>query len=491
VDAASRTDSVRWSAVVAEDGLKAWIECREPGGSGVLPDLAEIISVLSVSKIPLTEAVRARVEEHLRLWARQGDVEDSREFPSRYLVAEGTAPTEPQDDALELDEAFRQTPSETASAGAVDPFARSMIKTVAAGATIGRIRRGRPGGPGQDVFGRNIPPRRKVGLQIAVGPGVKVAEDGALLAEAAGRLVVEKQCVRVEPRLEIGGDVDFDTGSLDVCVDVDVRGTVKANFRVRTTGSLAVGGAIEAAEVDVDGELRVRGGICGRERAGAVRVGGGITARFCNESNVQAGGDIWINAETLNSRVQTPGRFCSPAGTIIGGRVWARDGLEVGVLGSESGVTTSVAVGVSLAELREQRRLEEEMNGHIKVAAGIREKVAPLMANLKRLTSQQREAATELMCRADELDVLVDDLQARRKELLERSRPSGTPYVLVGASVHPGVRVAFGSRETRFDAVLHGPVRVEERKIEGATEIVALNRRTGSVTVLPSYETNL
>jgi uncharacterized protein (DUF342 family) len=472
------------STIVSNDGASAWIVRRQPDQAGAPPSLAEILEMLEASRIRISPAVYGRVEQYVELW----DTESGDGVPSRYLVAEGTPPTEPEDDELELDEQFQATSSDPAGEGTVDHFARSMIKTVSAGTAIGRIKRGRAGSSGRDVFGREIPARRKSGAQVCLGHGLLESESGDLLAQVDGRLVIDGVRLKVEPRLDIRGDVDFDTGSLDACVDVEVRGTVKSNFRLRTSGSLTVGRAIEAAEIDVDGDLRVQGGICGREGAGSVRVGGSVAARFCNESNVEAGGDIRIETETLNSRVRTPAVFRSRGGTIIGGTIWAREGIEVSVLGSESGITTCVAVGASLGALREQRRIEQEIDGHEKLAAGIREKIAPLMANVKRLTPQQREAATELMGRANELDTAVDELQARRQQLHEQSRPNGTPYVLVNAACQPGVRIAFGAREARIGALLHGPVRIEERKIENATEIVAVNSRTGSVAILPSCE---
>ena len=57
--------------------------------------------------------------------------------------------------------------------------------------------------------------------------------------------------------------------------------------------------------------------------------------------------------------------------------------------------------------------------------------------------------------------------------------------------IHAGVRVALGMRETRFTKPVHGPVKIEEQKIEGATELVCVNQRTGSVTVLPSVDVDL
>jgi uncharacterized protein (DUF342 family) len=272
------------STIVSNDGASAWIVRRQSEQAGAAPSLAEILEMLEASQIRISPAVYGRVEQYIQLW----DTESGDGVPSRYLVAEGTPPIEPEDDELELDEQFQEASSGQTSEGVVDHFARSMIKTVSAGTAIGRIKRGRTGSSGRDVFGREIPARRKTRAQVCLGHGLLESENGALLAQVDGRLVIDGLRLKVEPRLEIRGDVDFDSGSLDVCVDVEVRGTVKSNFRVRTSGSLTVGRAIEAAEIDVDSDLRVQGGICGREGAGGVRVGGMRCGRFCNESNVEA-----------------------------------------------------------------------------------------------------------------------------------------------------------------------------------------------------------
>jgi uncharacterized protein (DUF342 family) len=236
----------------------------------------------------------------------------------------------------------------------------------------------------------------------------------------------------------------------------------------------------------------VGGGICGGDAEdptmGRIRAGGSLQARFCNEVFVTVGGDIRVDREILNCQVRCGAHLVCPRGTIIGGHVWAREGMEVAVLGSDAGVHTCVAVGARPTTLRRGKQMEKAGRERRKAAGQIRERIQPLLANLKRLTPQQREAATELMSKAEDWETEAETLQAERVKLLAQARPTGTASIVVHNAIHPGVRIIWEAREIRIDRLIHGPVRIEERKLDGATELVYVNQRTGSVTVLPSTE---
>ena len=115
----------------------------------------------------------------------------------------------------------------------------------------------------------------------------------------------------------------------------------------------------------------------------------------------------------------------------------------------------------------------------------------PLLANLKRLTAQQREQATELLNKVKELMLSLDDMRREREELLERARSQGHPAVVISKQVFGKVRVGIGGRETVLTKPLAGPVQIEERKVKNVTEFVAVNPLTGSVTVLGSTQVDL
>jgi hypothetical protein len=110
------------------------------------------------------------------------------------------------------------------------------------------------------------------------------------------------------------------------------------------------------------------------------------------------------------------------------------------------------------------------------------------MANLKRLTPDQKEQATELLFSADSMAADVAEAEAERDRMIEAADATNSPAVVVLRTIYPGGRIRIGRRHVVFQNELKGPIKIEERKIKGATEFVSVSQASGSVTVLKSAE---
>ncbi len=494
--AAKTETSCPFRVSVAEDRLKAWLRPTAPARPGfAVPNPQDIIVLLEQAKIAITDDVRHRVDDFIAALnqAVQQAGSGAPKLPESFLIAQGRPATDAEDGRFEWAPELARTFDQPVEGEQIDYFSRNAIVTVEANTVIGRILAPRPGVSSLDVYGTERPPRKPKGNPFRLGAGVRLAEDGSgmVIATTGGRVAVEKDRVSIAEVLAIAGDVDFSTGSVDACVDVMVRGTVRAKFKVRTTKSLSVDRVIEAADVEVGGDIVVRGGIFGQDLTGRVRAGGNISAQLLNEIDLQAGGDVTFRKEVINSRVRCLGRLVGPRGTVIGGSVYAREGMEVRVIGSEAGVATSVTCGTDVNALRRARRIERQIKEQEKSANQIRQAIQPLVANLKRLSPAQRERATELLSKADEIELQVEQMRQQADQFLRSGAPRGKPSLLINEVAYPGTHIGIGARETRLLKPLYGPVRVELRKVSDVTEMVAINQRTGSVTVLASTEADL
>lgn len=493
---AEQVPDTRLRVAVAEDRMQAWVVVQGVGAPGFQPPTeADVVAALERSKIAVTDEVRVRVKTLCAEVAAAPPVQPGQTSKSqKHLVAEGRAPTNAKDGVFEWHPELQALREPDQGTDQIDYFAVNAIITVDKGTPIGRVIPPVDGVDGADVFGAPVRPRRSKGVAIKLGAGVEPATPGSneIVAERAGRVRDVKGKVQIEEMLSISGDVDFSSGSVDVCVDVAVKGTVRSNFTVKTTKSLVVERVIEAADVEVGGDVSVRGGVFGQELHGRVRAGGSLTVQLLNEVRVDAKGDLLFNKEILNSRVKVGGKLAGQRGTIIGGEVYARNGIEVRTVGSDAGVATKIAVGISLQTLRRVRMLERKVKEQQKSADQIREAIKPLTANMKRLLAAQRERATELLCKADEIELQVDDMQKQIQQLIAEDAPKGgAATILVGEALHAGTQLTIDTREVRLNKQLHGPVKLELRKVKNVTEVVAVNQRTGSVTVLPSTEADL
>jgi uncharacterized protein (DUF342 family) len=482
---------------VSDDRLQAWIVL--PGALLVRaahPGEADLLAALTEAGIVKSASTLQRVREYAKLLHDATECEDGGgppEIPERYLIAAGKAAVEAVDEKFEWDEAFVGKLRDWQGDAPVDYYTLNSILTIDADTLVGRICGGTPGKLGMDVFGQEVPPHRMKGVPLKVGNGLRVTEDDPprIVTEVSGWLVQGPSEIRMSELLEIASDVDFKSGNVDSVVDVHVRGDVKPNFTVKTTKSLTIDRAVESAELLAGGDIQVRGGLFGQESGRRIRAGGTIVAHICDAADVEAAGDIRVVKEIINSDVRTTGTLRIENGSIIGGKVYARDGVKVKNAGSELGVSTEIAVGTPGLVLYRAQQLDGQIRKHHEQAEQIRTRMQPLLANIKRLLPAQREQATALISKADEIELAADHALAERDRLLEEAKPQTNPGVDVIGMLNPGVVLVFGLRETTIKTVVKGPMRVEERKVDGVTEIVIVNQLTGSLTPLPSATVDL
>lgn len=485
----------RTRVAVTEDRMQAWVQLVDMGEPGFVPPTPEeIYEALEATRVAITEDVQVRIDAYIKQIC-DADTDKGAETPAnKFQAAVGRAPVEALDGRFEWLDAYRPASGAPKNDdGAVDYFSQNSIVCVAADTPIGHVVDPVDGASGLDVFGNEIPPRKLNGTPLQLGNGVRISnpETKEVSSTGDGRVCVEHGKLKLSDVLTIPGDVNFASGSIDSTVDVHISGTIQSNFTVKTTRSLTVDQAIEAAVVEVGEDLLVRRGVHGHDYRARLKVGGDVTLHFCEEVMLQAGGDVCVMRELGSCRIWSRGALLCENGTILGGQVYARDGVKAKTLGSGAAVRTRVSAGISAETLRRVRDMERKAEQQVKSAESVREKVQPLLANIRRLTAEQRETATELMGKADGLELDADDLREEQKRMLEEERPENTPRITVYNTVFPGTVIAIGPRETEIRKTMHGPMFFEERKVNDVTELVAVNEHTGSVTVLPSVAVDL
>lgn len=466
---------------VDRDGLSAHLIATDvdPG----LVNRDNIVSSLKELGIPVSDTVLACIEQ-VEDAARRGELPDA-----PVLLARGQAPVEGTGASFQLaPELLGEAEPAADSPEQRTDYYRSQIVTVSAEQVIGTWTPPVLPTPGLDVFGKPVvlpPPLQSV----QPGKNVRLAEDGSsLLASVAGKLHLTRYQISVLPVVEISGDVDFSTGNIESTTDVLVNGTVRDTFHVQSAGSITVRGAIEASEVSAGTELQVNGGIASRGQ-GQVRAGAEVFTKFCNEARVEAGGDITITREAMNSILRTQGRLLVPRGKLLGGRAYAREGGLVAQLGNEANLKTTIALGVDPLALAQIAQAEQEIQKKLEAVSKIRQSVQPLMAQLKRLTPAQREKATELLYQADAMEQEIRQQEQQRKAALELAAPGGREIALtVQRIAYPGVSIVFGDRVTSLHKERKGPFKLVRRIHNRVEEILLVDKISGSITVLPSRE---
>ncbi|HRR87072.1 MAG TPA: FapA family protein, partial [Phycisphaerae bacterium] len=361
------------------------------------------------------------------------------------------------------------------------------IHTVKSGEVIGEYVPETPPQPGMDVYGKPIPGAPSL-LRFELGANVKLADDGkTVYATSNGMVRVTRQGVSVVEQVKVDGDVDLKSGNVDAPSDVLITGNVVETFLVRSPKSITIKGMVEAANVEAGSHVIIAGGVAGKSKA-LIRAGGELQVKFLEEAAIEATGDVIVTKEVMNCRIRTMGRLLVPRGPIIGGSVYARQGVEVLALGNDVDVPTQVAVGVFPPALLEVAKMSDIIKKKREAATKVRNTVQPLLAQLKRLNPQQREKATELMYEADRLEEEANALNAKKDEILRPFIPSGDREVsiLVNRMVNCRVSIVFGDKVATILKPRRGPVKFVSRVVDRVESILMVDAVSGSTQILPS-----
>jgi hypothetical protein len=403
-------------------------------------------------------------------------------FTEKYnnpiVIARGTPPKRGKRAAFKyhFDTSEKHAPKEDED-GRIDYKDISFIRNTEKGTVLVTKIPPTPGIPGRTVLGRELKAQPGQDVPFDRGPNTGISSDGLkLLAAANGAIVFQHGKVAVNDLIVIRGDVDYSVGNIDCRATVRVGGDVKAGFSLNIHGDLEVNGHIEDCDIDVKGNIVVKGGFFGKG-VGLMQAGGDITVKFAEGQRMAAGGTVWVGGEIINCSVLAKkGVLVSGKhGKIIGGEVKAGRQIKASVLGSEAGTRTHLYVGFD-AEL--MQRYKDVMQEQERLQAD-RDRVETALDGLcaleakGKLPPDKERALAELKQFHENLPVTLEALGRQREEIEEKIREFQDSAIIAEKVVHPGVVAHFGiaSREIhethkacRLTCTQDGQIRITEIK---------------------------
>lgn len=436
----------------------------------------QVLATLRENNVVTNDITRKHVKEFIEF------LKSDKVSSEPFLIAEGKEVVEPVDAEFTLAEELRQKDAANDEA-VVNFYSRHTVITVDAGTVIGKASMPIVGKEGADVHGKVIRPTRPP-VDVRLGENVEMDPKTRLLkATSAGQVICERGKISVRGVYDISGDVCFETGNVDSATDVLVQGTVHDLFIVKSKRNISVRGLIESAYLFAGGNVTIIGGVKGREKA-IIEADGDVNVKFIDSTWVRAGGLMEVARECLNANVICRGELDLRNGVIIGGHVFAVGGIRVKTLGSPANVPTTVGIACDPSELHKTFMIDEKIVQMTDVVGKIKKNVEPLMQQLKRLTAEQREKATELMYKSYEIEESIQKLQDQKVAILGAMPDPLSVAIMVSLTIFPNTEVVIGNKCYHFREEVKGPVRIELRKMEGVTEMVIVNRLSGSLRTL-------
>lgn len=212
--------------------------------------------------------------------------------------------------------------------------------------------------PGKDVsFTHNLP-----------GTCLAPDDQNLLVAAVSGQPVFVANVVMVDPVLNVKS-VDLRIGHLSFDGTITISGDVRGGMILRTTGDINISGVIKNATVQSSsGSVCVAGGIIdltGATRGCTVSAKENITCLVAEHATLNAGGDIIISGDAIQSTLSSGGAVLvgvdENRGKIVGGTCQARATIRVQVVGSVSGIETRLYMGLDPMVIQRLQSVQERL----------------------------------------------------------------------------------------------------------------------------------
>ncbi len=323
---------------LSSDKLYAWALVLPPAEGG--QELTREMFSLAMKKQGITYGVDDRLVNRL--------AHDERRYFTLFLIARGKPAFDGKNgNIVDYFPRVVERVLEVDEYDQVDYTALNLIHNVKEGQEICRLIRPTEGEPGRTVLGQEIPAKSGKPVALPKGRNTEISEDGdALIAQSAGHVEFTGRSFRVQPVLDIDGNVDLTTGNIKFLGDIRIKGDVLAGFTVRAMGNIWVGGVIEAGStVEAGGDLTVVKGILG-DGTTTVRAHRCVFSKYIENATVFAQENLQTDA-IINGGVYCDGEVLvrSGRGIIMGGRIWAAKKISAVTVGSKSERRTTVVLG--------------------------------------------------------------------------------------------------------------------------------------------------
>ncbi len=290
----------------------------------------------------------------------------------------------------------------------------------------------KPGFTGINVFGEEVKYRKIFLKYLKPGKNTKFS-DNEILSACDGVFKYDNNNFWVDEVLHVNGNVDYHTGNINFTGDVIIDGDISDSFKINSKGNIFCNQTMDATEVYCGNDLQVKNGIIGRKDS-IVKVKGSIKAKFIEHCYVEAYNSIYLEIGALNSYLYTTDKLImSHKGLIVGGTIYASNGIVTTQIGTAMGPKTELYCGTDF-------NIVNRMNW-------IREKTIELATALKKVRDRLLKSSIDLQQKMElekyreQLQGGIHKLNEASCNLLSKLDKNTEADIVVRGSIYPGVYI--------------------------------------------------
>lgn len=373
---------------------------------------------------------------------------NEQDFNNPVIIATGKKPQRGEDSKFvyHFNTMAKWTPTEDAD-GRIDYKNINFIQSVEKDTVLVTKIPPQPGLAGMTVKGKELKGLDGRDFPFNNGANTRVSEDGLkLLATTGGSILFLYNKVSVNQLTVINSDVDFNVGNIDCKGSVRVNGDIKAGFSVKMDGDLEVIGNVEDCDIDVKGNIMVKGGFFGKGE-GMMKAGGDVSLKYVEGQKI-IGTNIYVGGEIVNSKLLARERVLvkGKKSKIIGGEIRAGKEIRASELGTKAGTATILNVLLDPQLIRKYHTTTAELERLVNDEKRIKDAMVALyrLQIDKKLTPDKEKILKQFETFQKELPANRESLLKTKAEIEEELKKFKDTRIIAEKIIYPGVRVHFG-----------------------------------------------
>lgn len=401
-----------------------------------------------------------------------------------FRVAQGIAPIQGKDARVEF---FFNTDYLKAGGfkldGTVDFKDRGEIPHVEEGTVLAEKIPMLESRYGRTIVGDEIEMLPAKDIALKFGKGAKISEDGFKVLAAvtgypkyslSGHIFVHGEYITE-------GDVDYETGHIDYDGNINVKGRIKAGFKVKGNDITAI--ELDGGIVTADGDVIIAGGI---NEAG-IYARGNVYARFIHNSQILCMGSVIIQKEIVDADIDCSGSCVIENGKLMSSRISAKMGVKAKNIGTEMAGPSIIKVGHDVfceKELKKNReqveQLEKQAEHHREDKENFKEEHQGLQKKISDLAhfldkSREEEKQMNLKISSMEKDTEDDQAVTELKTRIDRLKANAQ-------KVEKSLEACFDKAEkleemmAKEDMKIKALKKTQEKFIDERTNLIALTQ---------------
>lgn len=313
-----------------------------------------------------------------------------------------------------------------------------------------------PAQDGYNVYGDIIKALIEKKIEVLCGSGVSTKDGLIFIAEDPGRVILEKNTLRIEKHLSHKGNINFNTGNIRFPGSVDITGSVDSGATVETGGELKISGSVSGGVVISNSSITINEGI-NNHAGGYIKAGRDVKANFAENSFISCT-NLNIKSSLMNSTVNCSGEL--HAGNIVGGHVYSENKISCANLGSAGGVPTIIFIGfnpkyLARIEIRKKRlsKIKQLLEEYRKMQESI-EKNDKIKH--KSILEKEQQLVIELSDKIERCERLKIKASAQAHAIENEHLPNIKAYIEVKETLFPGVVIYNGINEMKITQATAG-----------------------------------